>query len=487
MAHRTLVALSLGLLALAGGCQTNDAEPAPAAPEPQLVEFSSIATLDTLKVTFCCDPNAPFPQTIGTFTMTLSVDSEVEFTPVGQLAITSAVVGYLDTNGNPTQDASLAARVIETYTVSAEACPPPTGWRYGIKVTIFDYAFEDVLIENTCPPGGDPVVELICGNLPDQLWVTQGPIVNVTTADPVLVVGTDQGACGGTVAGGLSPILAPFSPPSYGACLLRHVPSNTQAALAYGPNGIALRGYDTDWGFTLVDPFTPGVDRNTTDAIPTANDPDSAEAIVTRYGRNLVEIWSYDTTVGNFTDVEGLGANLFPGATGKVISACRPEADGPVHVVFDGENSPWYVKDDPDDATTPAVLVATLGNDGRRIRHEGNLLFVTCFADDTLWVLDPGATPAVVTTVTVGDGPIGIDTEPLPNGNIAVLTTGFNNHTFTITIVEADGTLVSSTTDAVVSGGLNPGSGVILPEGKVAVSCNGSGRIFNWQGIIDFD
>jgi hypothetical protein len=480
MAHRTFVALALGLLSLAGGCTEDEREPAPAAEAPKVVPFDSLATLDTTTLTFCCDPNAPFPQTIGTFTLTRYLVDEVEFTPTGQLEIGApVVVEYRDDAGNPTQDYQDAFAVVETYTVSANACPPATGWNYAITVTEEDgdYAIEVVLIDNTCPPPADPPVELICGTLPDQIWVTEGPIVNVTTADPVLVVGTNEGACGGTVAGGLSSILAPFSPASSGAVFLRHVPSNTQAAFGYGPNGIALRGFDTDWGFTLVDPATPGVDRNTTDVIPTANNPDSAEAIVTRYGRNRVETWGYDTTDDNFTDVDTLGVTLFPGADGKMISACRPEVGGPVYVLFNSPASQLYVKDDPDDLVTPAILVATLGNDGRRVRHEGTLLFVDCFADDTLAVLDPGAATPVVVTVTVGDGPIGIDTEPLPSGNIAVLTTGFNDHKYAITIVHADGTLVSNTIEPVPSGGLNPGSGVFLPDGKVAISCNGSDKI----------
>lgn len=492
MAHRTFVALAFGLFALAGGCMQSNPEPAPAVEEPKEVPFSSLATLDATTLTFCCDPNAPFPQVVGMITLTTYLRDAVEFFPTGQLDYGQrTVVGYLDAAGNPTQDVNSAVKVIETYEVLAEACPPATGWSLDVKVTEFragdvnggDYAFADVLIENACPPAGDPPTELACGTAPDQLFLAQGPIVNVTTADPVLVVGTGEGACDGTVAGGLGPILAPFSPPSYGACPLRHVPSNTQAALAYGPNGIALRGYGADWGFTLVDPAIPGVDRNTTDAVPTANDPDSAEAIVTRYGRNLVEIWSYSAATDNFTSVVGVPLSRFPGANGKPISACRPEVGGPVYVLFSSTASQLYAVADPGDLATPAVLMATLGNDGRRVRHEGNLLHVTCFAEDTLTVLDPAATTPVIETFTVDDGPIGIDTETLPSGNIAVLTTGFNDHMLRITIVNAAGTIVSST--AHPSGGLNPGSGVILPDGQVAVSCNGSGKILNWTAIFD--
>lgn len=479
MSHRTL---ALMLVALLAAC-TESSDPPPEQTEdpPQERDFASIATLDTTNLTFCCDPNAPFPQTVGTIRLNADAEFVDELTATGQLQIVPGDVEYLDANGNPTQDPASAFRIIQTYTILADACPPPTGWKVEVKLTqvvIGDYAVEDVLIENVCPPGEEPPVELSCG-VPDQLWKTEGPIVNVTTAVDVLVVGSNMGACGGTVAGGLDEILGP-GPRKYGAVLLRHGPSNTEAALAYGPDGVALRGFfDGDYGFTKVEGFTPGVDRNATDAIPTADDPDSAEAVVARYGGNEVHVWGYDAPTQDFKVVGFIASQLFPGANGRAISACRPEIGGPVYVLFNSTASQLYVKADPADTSTPAVLTATLGNDGRRVRSEGDLLFISHFEDDTFAVVN--RTTLGVVTFDVGDGPIGIDTETLPNGDIRVLTTGFNDHTYTITVVHPDGTLVSSATEPVPSGGQNPGSGVFLEDGKVAISANGSGRIYCFE------
>ncbi|HEX5138863.1 MAG TPA: hypothetical protein VFY93_17970 [Planctomycetota bacterium] len=478
MAHRTLVALALGLLSIAGGCTEDEGEPEPAPQGPQEVQFSSLATIDKTELQFCCDPNAPFPQTVGTIQLTTYVADPVEFTSPGQVQVEGPVQStFLDADDNPTDDEESAVKVVETYEVIVDSCPPDLGWTIQIRVTEGgedgDYAVENLLIENDCPPA-EPPVELACG-VPDQLWTTQGPIVNVTTADQVLVVGTDMGACDGTVAGGLADILS-LSSTKYGAFLLRHVASSTEAALAYGPDGIALRAFDGGWGFTMVDPFVPGVDRNTTDAIPTADDSDSAEAIITRRGRNRVEILSYNDTTQYFTDVVILGASFFPGANGNAISACRPEIGGPVYVLFNSTTSQLYVKTDPLDNSTPATPVATLGSDGRRVRHEGDLLFISLSADNKLAVVN--RTTLAVATYDVGNGPIGIDTQTLPNGDIAALTTGFNDHTFTITVVHADGTFVSSLTEPVPSGGQNPGSGVFLDDEKVAISANGSGKIY---------
>ncbi len=488
MAHRTLVALLLGLLSLAGGCTQRD--PDLDIDGLEKVPFDGLATLDTTKLTFCCDPNGLFPQVVGTITLTTDVANANGVSVTGDLHVSEPAVEYLDGNGKPTVGFDFASTIVKTYTVYADACPPPTGWSIGVSVVdgFGHYGVSEVPIENVCPPAGEPPVELACG-IPDQIWRTEGPIVNVTTAEDVLVVGTDEGACDGTVADGLDPIFGPFSSALYGACLLRHLPSSTEAALGYGSNGIALRAFDGDWEYTTVDPATG--DRNTTDAIPTADDPDSAEAIITRNGFNQVQILSYDATTSYFTSVVSLGAHLFPGAQGKMISAIRPEVGGPVYVLFNSDNSQLYVKDDPLDTTTPATLVTTLGADGRRIRcrgiealgraDPGDLFWATSFVEDNLAVLKPGATPPIVQTVTVGDGPIGIDTKTLPNDDIAVLTTGYNDHTFTITIFRADGTLVSSTTKAVPSGGQNPGGGVFLEDGKVAISCNGSGNIIVFE------
>lgn len=158
-----------------------------------------------------------------------------------------------------------------------------------------------------------------------------------------------------------------------------------------------------------------------------------------------------------------------------MISACRPEADGPLYVLFNSLASQLYVKTNPVDLT-PAVLMATLGNDSRRVRHEKNLLFVTSYADGTLTVLRREANDTVTVTATesVGRGPIGIDTKALPNGRISVLTTASLDNTYTVSDMDSDGTNVSSRTRAVP--GDRPVSGVFL-DGWVAIAASGSDKL----------
>jgi hypothetical protein len=331
--------------------------------------------------------------------------------------------------------------------------------------------------------GGRPVgVET---NIPlndvDQVVLARGPIVNVPALGPVILVGAGDGAYSGTPDGGVDPVLEPGSGQKYGACVLRDVPSNTQPVIAFGPNGVNIRNWlvpTQSWSMTFVE--APQGDMNTTDAVATANDPDSAEGIVVRNGLNRIQFFRYDASLSAFQFSSSfLAVHLFPGANGKMISACRPEVDGPLFVLFNSAASQLFVKDDPDDLATPAELVATLGSDAVRVRHEGNLIFTTSRGDDTMSVLrrEAGGLPTLVETVAVGDGPLGIDTDTLPNGDIAALTTGYNDHTFTITIVSAGGMLISNEIHSVSGGGLNPGSGVLLPDGRVAIACNGSDEI----------
>ncbi len=68
----------------------------------------------------------------------------------------------------------------------------------------------------------------------------------------------------------------------------------------------------------------------------------------------------------------------------------------------------------------------------------------------------------------------------LASGNIAVVSTGFNDNTYTITVVTPAGIEVSNVTSAVPGGCTSPPHAiwVLGDENKVLFSCNGSDNIF---------
>jgi hypothetical protein len=79
----------------------------------------------------------------------------------------------------------------------------------------------------------------------------------------------------------------------------------------------------------------------------------------------------------------------------------------------------------------------------------------------------------------VGDGPVGIDALELSSGNIAVVSTGFNDNTSTVTLLDPVGSVVSNTTAGLPAEALAPGHAFWL-RGEAThygVTCNGSGHL----------
>lgn len=94
---------------------------------------------------------------------------------------------------------------------------------------------------------------------------------------------------------------------------------------------------------------------------------------------------------------------------------------------------------DADNAPVPQRL-ADVGLDARKVRcHELNsgnyLCAVTVFGDDevALFTWDGNTTLSSAGSITVGDGPVNMQLRALQNGNIGLVTTGFNDNTVTIT------------------------------------------------------
>jgi hypothetical protein len=135
----------------------------------------------------------------------------------------------------------------------------------------------------------------------------------------------------------------------------------------------------------------------------------------------------------------------------------------------------WITKPGTNDVGT---LVGNTGNSPRRIRclPSHNLCAVSNFASDTLTIVQWNGlgNASIVGEVAVGDGPVGIDLVAA-GANVKVISTGFNDDTYTITTLEPDGDQISNVTTPSPVGCNNPGHAIWLPNspGQAVITCNG--------------
>jgi len=260
------------------------------------------------------------------------------------------------------------------------------------------------------------------------------------------------------------------------------------ALVSYYNDGYGITHFDPvsgSYGFTQIDPFSGSVSD------VCRYEEDASQATLVQSGGNRVRFiepvvsgsGTFFAVVG--TNVRNIPANLFPAATGFVITATRRNATSPVYFVTVGatpdDNGQLWRKNNPADLATQATLVGGVGALPRRIRFAGSVGVVSNSRSNTLTILvrDASDNVTIKGTVDVGDGPIGVDLLVLPNGNIGVLSTGFNDSTYTVTILKPDGDVVSSGTSPVPGGGLNPAHAVWADAlgTRIAVSCNGSDEV----------
>jgi hypothetical protein len=155
------------------------------------------------------------------------------------------------------------------------------------------------------------------------------------------------------------------------------------------------------------------------------------------------------------------------------------ESSGWVMTVSDGVPGRLWVSD-PGRPFAAATLVGDVGDGPRRVRclASHGICAVSNFDSDSLTIVlwDGEATATIVGSQVVGDGPIGIDLRA--NGdNVEVISTGFNDNSFTVTTIAPDGSVLASETAAVPEECVNPGHAVWVDEsgaGAAVVSCNGS-------------
>ncbi len=252
-----------------------------------------------------------------------------------------------------------------------------------------------------------------------------------------------------------------------------------EAAIAIGPTSArlnqwippALAGQGGEFGPTgyivLFD--------NITDFLPYAG-PGSPGGVLTNFTRGSLHFLVFDDQIGSFLlRSDHIASAAFPGAGGKAISALATGPAEDTFVVTDGVPGSLWVHRAVDRPAGAATKIGDVGNGPRRLRRFGNLLVASNFDSDSLTVarLD---TREIVGHVPVGDGPVGIDGKILANGNVAIVSTGLNDNTYTITVLTTAGDVVSSESNAVPEGCLGPGHAIWHEDG-ILLSCHDSSEI----------
>ncbi|MCP4293313.1 MAG: hypothetical protein GY780_15925 [bacterium] len=248
------------------------------------------------------------------------------------------------------------------------------------------------------------------------------------------------------------------------------------ALISYGATGGAITEWfpdDDEFGWSQLIAFQ----QNVTDAQPLDNDLFSEGFVYVSNSYNQVQILTYDVEGGTYLN-EGPYAN-FPAATGAAVTAFVRQ-NGSMLVATDGTPGQLFVHD-RSSTGAEATLVATVGDSPRRLRVAGDIAVVSNFGSDNLSVFtwDGSDNVTLTETIAVGDGPVGIDVLALPSGQVGILSTGFNDNTWTLSVVTGAGALVSNTTTALPNGALAPGHAIWLDlQGAQAmITCNGSDNV----------
>lgn len=265
----------------------------------------------------------------------------------------------------------------------------------------------------------------------------------------------------------------PADGPFFGA--LPFVTSSAVALLLYGPGGLDVEYRDPLTG----DPISRGLGFNpsVSDLFPVGKLSLTEFVYVNSTDGRLSFLAPNEFgEVGNALAPASLPRGTYAAAPGPAVSAVQKSALGTLLFVTEGTPGEIWKMENPGNFPRAARKVGDAGNSPRRIRYCGDFAFVTNFGDGTLTLLRwTDAACEILETIDVGDSPIGVDARVLANGNIAIATTGFHDHTYWITVLDgATGALLSNTGAAVPLGGLNPGFIVWTADGRLVISCHGN-------------
>lgn len=171
----------------------------------------------------------------------------------------------------------------------------------------------------------------------------------------------------------------------------------------------------------------------------------------------------------------------FPEGSGSAVTGLMWGPSSHALVVTDGAPGQLWLHD-RDIATEQATLVGTVGNDPRMARMDGNLVAVSNHASDDIHLFQwgGGASASAVSTLAAGDGPHGIDLLRLSNGNVALVSTGALDASYTLFELSSSGAVLGRTSGPVPDGCIGPRHAAFVGGEVVyiAISCHDSGDIY---------
>ncbi len=246
-----------------------------------------------------------------------------------------------------------------------------------------------------------------------------------------------------------------------------------EVLFGYDGSGTMISYWNVDTEEFGMVGFSPG---GVSDAVPFGNDPASGGLLYTRPG--VVTGLEYDAAGEWLLTSFWASTVQFPGLDGDLMSSFARDA-GSYLVVSGGNPGQLYLAPRP---VATATLIGEVGDTPRQVRCLGELCVISCFGSGELWTAtwDDEDNVAIVTNVSVGDGPIGIDLLELGNGDIAVVSTGFNDNSYSITVFTPAGELVSNSTQPVPTECASPPHAVWVPGDtrEILFTCNGSDNVF---------
>jgi hypothetical protein len=262
--------------------------------------------------------------------------------------------------------------------------------------------------------------------------------------------------------------------------------------LQIGPAGFALRSWRPEQSA-----FDPSIEldpdaHSWTDAQPYGNDLAAGGAIVTDNTAGAVASFDLVEATGLFAGptLRVSSSSIAAAVSGTAVSAYAQSPTGAILGVADdatpGAASKLFLHDGGA-SDRPVDVVGDLGQRARRIRCALPVCVVSNFVDATLSIVtwDGGLTAGIVGTVTVGEGPIGVDLVATGQ-RFAAISTGFADQSYTVTLIDAAGQVVDSTTSAVPAGCSGPAHALWLRDdaGTAVLSCNGSSTIAVIPGAL---
>lgn len=295
-----------------------------------------------------------------------------------------------------------------------------------------------------------------------QFMGTEGGVVTLGYNSPPQVIDLSE-------AGFLS---SGWSGQTYGV-LAFTTPDDGVEFFAYGPSGSAAQGYTATNGFGMTVLRGAALDASTIGG-------------GLRHAHGYVVPGSMGFTSYEWSEEDGfLVMNNIHAPQVNAVSAYQHRVGGPILAVSGGEGGSGSGKlkvVDRSGDMPAATDIGDVGDTPRRLRCLVPVCVVSNHGSNSLSVITwdgESLTPSIVGTVAVGKGPVGVDLVRVSD-NVAVVSTGFNDDTYSVTVLKPDGNVVSNENYDAPAGCESPAHAMFAEDAgklKIVMTCYGSGSI----------